>query len=104
MHDALRQVLSAAAALRKDHITYQVERRVGLMIMPVVVVEAPIVHCSLNPSGDVDLKEVDFVHVWARGGGEAPQRVCVLRESRLPAFAEALSDLAQVAASTASGT
>lgn len=38
--DALRQVLSAACAVRDDYLRHQVERRVGLVVMPVVVIEA----------------------------------------------------------------
>lgn len=97
IHDTLRQVLSAAGAVRDDYIRHQVERRVGLVVMPIVVVEAPILRCFLDESGAVSLEEVDLVHIWVRGLSGSPQRVYVLKESRLPTFAQALSDLADVA-------
>lgn len=99
VHDALRQVLSAAGAIRDDYISHQVERRVGLVVMPLIVIEAPIVRCSLDQSGAINLQEVDLVHVWANGVSDSPQRVYVLNEGRLAAFAQALANLAELAGS-----
>lgn len=97
VHDALRQVLSAATALREDYIVHQASRREGLVIMPVVVTEAPLVRCSLNDNGQIDLADANLVQVWAYTTDGSRHRVYVLSEAALSKFAIAVAALTKLA-------
>lgn len=89
--DAVRQILSCAAALRRSYIDNQHKQpRVGLICMAAIVTAAPLLTCELDENGAVNVREVDGFDVWGYSVEGRRQRVYVRSESSLPAFAEAL--------------
>jgi hypothetical protein len=88
--DAVRQVLSAAEALRTQHLVGP--QSVGLVLIPVVVTAAPLYNCVLSDEGEMTLSEVDQFVVW----GYSPiqherRRVYVRSEAAAAAMAIALT-------------
>lgn len=95
--NAVRQVLAAADALKTDYIDTQVADRRGLLVLPLIVTDAPLIACRLDKSGEVALERVTHFHVWGYASDGRKTRVYVLNEARLPAFAAGLRELATAA-------
>jgi hypothetical protein len=92
-HDAIRQVLSAAEAQRQLWLDNQADRR-NLVVIPLVVTAAPLVACTLNDSGDLDLQEIDRFVAWGYTRHHGRKRVFVLKEDQVPAMSTAFAQLA----------
>ena len=96
-NDAVRQVLSACEAVKQRYIHRQATDRVGLVVLPVIVTNTPLVRCSLNAKDELQIEQIDSFHVWGSGPADDPRRVYVLSEERLPQFASSLQQLARAA-------
>lgn len=57
-NDAIRQVMSATAAARLDYIGGHHTNPRGFVVLPVVVINAPLFTCELDDDGEVRLLEV----------------------------------------------
>lgn len=88
--DAIRQVLSAASAIRAQYIDNQVRERVGLVCIPVIVTEAPLLTCQLSEDGEIALEKVRQFDVWGYDATGVRQRVYVRCENSLALLADQL--------------
>lgn len=95
-NDAVRQVMSAVRAERAEYIDTQEVKR-GLVVVPVIVTEAPLVKCELDREGEIQLEPVSSFVV--AGGWERGQTRCVfiLNEEAVPTFSDSLRHLADLA-------
>lgn len=96
-NDAVRQVLSACEAVKQRYIQRQGTDRVGLVVLPVIVTNAPLVRCSLDAKDEVHIEQIDSFQVWGSGPASEPRRVYVVSEECLPHFAASLRRLARAA-------
>lgn len=88
-NDAVRQVLSAAAAMEATWITREGQPgHAGQVMLAAVVTSAPLFTCHLDGSGAVVVAETDQVNVWGWSASGARQRVFVLTEPALDKFAD----------------
>ncbi|MEF2978100.1 hypothetical protein [Subtercola sp. YIM 133946] len=88
--DAVRQVLSAAAALQQRYIEGQMQDRRGCVVVPVVVTGGQLVECRLKEDGSTHLNEVPLV-VVAGPRRERPTPVFVVTEEHAPQLASTFS-------------
>lgn len=90
-NDAVRQALSAAAALKAEYLKRQ---QTGLVLLAAVITAAPLLTCRLDERGEVHLKDVPQFDVWGYTPDGRRSRVYVRSEDALPQFAEDLRERA----------
>ena len=88
--DAVRQVLSCAAAVRHTYLHSQSAYQEGLVCLAAVVTAAPLLTCRLDDDGSVVLDQVEEFDVWGYGTDGERHRVLVRSEASLPRLADAL--------------
>jgi hypothetical protein len=103
-YEALQQVTSSAISRFPETPAWQEEQHANVddikaIGVPVVVTESPLITCSLNADGTVDLRERDRVTVFVpriglpQGHGGDGIEVSVVRLSALETFMDALCRL-----------
>ncbi|MEP9384599.1 hypothetical protein [Nocardioides sp. KR10-350] len=95
-NDAVRQVMSAVLARKKEHVKQHHSDPTGLVLVPLIVTAAPLVSCELGRDGEIHLEEVKSLGVWGWMEGRA-KRVYVVNESEVEGFARGLHYLADTA-------
>jgi hypothetical protein len=89
--DTIRQVNSAVVGLRNDFVTpEQYDGSAAVVVLvPVVVTDAPLVECRLTATGGLDLQVAEMGLLYTRlRAEERLQSVWIVNSAALPAFAE----------------
>jgi hypothetical protein len=94
--DAVRQVISAAEAQRRDWLTRQ-RPTAAVFVVAAVVTSAPLLACSITREGELQLSRVDHFAVWGHTAEGKRRRVVIMNEGHLPSFASSLARMAEVA-------
>jgi hypothetical protein len=89
-HDAVRQVLSAAAAMRKEYLDRQGLEKRGLFVIPVIVTAARLFNCWLDDDAVAQLEPTERIDVWGYGSDGTRARVYVMNEGALAQFGQHL--------------
>jgi len=102
-HDAVRQAMSGASALRSEYLASQSshQKRAHLVVATVVTV-APLFACHLDAAGHVVTQPVDSLAVWEPRHDGRSTLVFVLSENAFQDFASDLAHCRDVAAASAS--
>lgn len=97
-NDAIRQVLSASSAERQSYTRTQSKPPRGIVIVPVIITEAPLYTCKLIDDELALMRVTSFVTSGSVPGLRR-KRVYVFAETEALKFAEAMTKLATIAGS-----
>ena len=102
-HDAVRQAMSAANALRSEYLARQSGHpKRAHLVVATVVTAAPLFSCHLDAAGNVVTRPVESLAVWEPRDDGQPTLVFVLSEKSFPQFARDLARCRDMAAASAS--